>query len=323
MAQMLGSCRLLFGTAGWSYPDWEGIVYPRGTSDRLRYLAGFVDLLEVNTSFYQFLSPATAESWLARTADLPDFRFSAKANRLFTHEDAASFGPPETRAFARGLEPLLRAGRLVALLFQFPFTFRDAAAARARLADLSRAFAGYPLVAEVRHKSWEADAALGFLGGLGFSVANLDLPVASDSFRHPAAATGEPGYLRLHGRNARDWFSRAAGRDAKYDYLYEDDELDDLAGRIEALARRFRELVIVTNNHYRGQALANLAELAARTGAPSRPLPAGLVRAFPRLAAIARPVESDSGTRRTWDSGEGGGGRGNPPAGAQRDLFDV
>jgi uncharacterized protein YecE (DUF72 family) len=295
MPHRIGSCEVVFGVAGWSYPDWEGVVYPPGTRDRLRYLAGFVDLIEVNASFYAFMSPANAEDWLARTADLPDFRFAAKAHRAFTHEPDKALGA-EARAFRAFLDPLFRSGRFAALLFQFPFSFRDGADARRRLERLASTFGGLPRVVEVRHASWQAPEALRFLGETGFSVANLDFPAGSQGFVERSAVTGEPGYLRLHGRNAADWFRPDAGRDARYDYLYGDDELEELADRIEELARRFRQLVIVTNNHYRGQALANLAELAVRAGASPRPLPAPLLRTFPRLAAVGYPAAAPSTT---------------------------
>ena len=349
MPHRIGDCVVRFGIAGWSYPDWEGIVYPPGTRDRLRWLAALVDLIEVNASFYSPVAPRTAAGWVERTSDLPDFRFAAKAHRSFTHEPVQAAGPSEARAFARGLEPLREAGRFVALLFQFPFGFRDAPAGRERLRRLADAFPDWPRVVEVRHRSWAAPEALAFLGSLGYSAANLDYPAGNDGFAEAAAATGEPGYLRLHGRNAHDWFRSDAGRDARYDYLYDDDELDEVARRIEELAGRFRELVIVTNNHYRGQALANVAELAARAGAPARPLPDTLIRAYPRLAAVAPALPAAAewapvGTGAGWEDAHGRvpqqgeaqvraprRGKGEPgpkergapaPPGPQRDLFD-
>jgi uncharacterized protein YecE (DUF72 family) len=327
MPHRIGTCEILFGVAGWSYPDWEGVVYPPGTRDRLRYLAGFVDLIEVNASFYAFMSPANAEDWIARTADLPDFRFAAKAHRTFTHGPESAPGS-EARAFRAFLEPLFRSGRLAALLLQFPFSFRDGPDARGRLERLAATFGGLPLVVEVRHASWEAPEALRFLSERGFSVANLDFPAGSQGFAGMAVATGEPGYLRLHGRNAADWFRPDAGRDARYDYLYGDDELEELAGRIEELAQRFRQLVIVTNNHYRGQALANLAELAVRTGARPGPLPGPLIRAFPRLAAVGYAAPAPV-TARPQSGGEAAGAHaaaraGRKPAATplQGDLFE-
>jgi uncharacterized protein YecE (DUF72 family) len=329
VAHRIRSCDVLFGIAGWSYPDWEGVVYPAGTRDRLRYLAGFVDLIEVNATFYAFLTPSNAEDWLDRTADLPDFRFAAKAHRAFTHEAEGAAGPAEAHAFRAFLEPLRRAGRLAALLFQFPFSFQDSPAGRRHLERLAALFPGLPLVAELRHASWQDPGALGALQALGFSVANIDLPTGSRGFSERAVATGEPGYFRLHGRNAADWFRPDAGRDARYDYLYGDDELDEIAERIEELAQRFRQLVIVTNNHYRGQALANLAELGVRIGTPRRTLPATLIDAYPRLAGVADPAPPPPIGRAPAraDRSRRDGASSEPAsrertASAQRDLFE-
>jgi uncharacterized protein YecE (DUF72 family) len=326
MAHRIGGCDVFFGVAGWSYPDWEGVVYPRGTRDRLRYLAGFVDLIEVNASFYAFMTPSNSEDWLVRTADLPDFRFAAKAHRAFTHEPEAAGGAAEAHAFRAFLEPLRRSGRLTALLFQFPFSFQDSPGTRRRLERLSESFAGLPRVAELRHASWQEPQAWRLLERLGFSVANLDFPTGSRGFTERAAATGEPGYFRLHGRNAVDWFRPDAGRDARYDYLYGDDELEELAERIEELAKRFRQLVIVTNNHYRGQALANLAELAVRTGAPRRPLPEPLLATYPRLAAVGYPAPALETLQPKATTADGTQPAAKPAgrsaAHLQRDLFE-
>jgi uncharacterized protein YecE (DUF72 family) len=321
MPHRIGDCVVRFGIAGWSYPDWEGIVYPPATRDRLRWLAGLVDLIEVNSTFYSPVAPRTAADWAERTGDLPDFRFSAKAHRSFTHEPPQASRPSEMRAFARGREPRREKGPVVARRLHFPFGFRDGPAARDRLRRLAEAFADWPKVVEVRHRTWTDAEALAFLGSLGFSAANLDYPVGGDGFDEQAAATGEPGYLRLHGRNAHDWFRSDAGRDARYDYLYDDDELEEVARRIEELAGRFRELVVVTNNHYRGQALANVAELAVRAGAPARPLPDTLIHTYPRLAAFAPALPAAATWPRVAEPEEAGSTHaagGGPRRGAER-----
>src|SRR6266700_4101913 len=77
------------GPAGWSYPDWAGIVYPRARSRRFHeaeYLSRFFDTIEINTSFYQPLQPDTARSWIGHVAHNPRFTFTAKLWKRFTHE---------------------------------------------------------------------------------------------------------------------------------------------------------------------------------------------------------------------------------------------
>ncbi|MGH9324018.1 MAG: DUF72 domain-containing protein, partial [Vicinamibacteria bacterium] len=103
------------GVAGWSYPDWNGIVYPRELRvDPLSYLAKFFDTLEVNSSFYRIPSPRTTASWAERAQPNPSFRFTLKLCKRFTHERQAT--AEDERAFARALAPLIEAGVLGAVL---------------------------------------------------------------------------------------------------------------------------------------------------------------------------------------------------------------
>ena len=106
------------GIAGWSYPDWDGFVYPARTRDKLRYAAQYVDVIEINSTFYRPPTARNAASWAERTADLPDFRFTAKLERIFTHQADVPGAQAESR-FRDGLAPLVEAGRLAAVLIQF------------------------------------------------------------------------------------------------------------------------------------------------------------------------------------------------------------
>src|SRR5262249_8031455 len=101
------------GTAGGSYPDWEGVVYPRGaarTGEALRLLARLLDVLEINVSFYRPPSVRMARSWLASVAPFPTFVFTAKLWQGFTHQRDEAH-PAEELAYREGIEPLLEAGR--------------------------------------------------------------------------------------------------------------------------------------------------------------------------------------------------------------------
>ncbi|MGH7127612.1 MAG: DUF72 domain-containing protein, partial [Planctomycetaceae bacterium] len=149
--------RLRVGVAGWDYKDWRGIVYPhprpRGF-DPVRYLAGYIDCIEINSTFYRPPRPAVAEGWAERVADCRGFRFTAKLWRRFTHERETSWKKAESKAVRAGLTPLLEAGRLSALLAQFPWSFKNNETSREWIEDVRRAFADFPLVIEVRHASW-------------------------------------------------------------------------------------------------------------------------------------------------------------------------
>jgi uncharacterized protein YecE (DUF72 family) len=286
------------GTAGWAYPDWEGVVYPRAKGagfQALRYLAGYVGCVELNGTFYGDPRAEHAERWLECVRERPDFRFTAKLQRAFTHEalprSDAELADRVAR-FHQGLEPLRSAGRLAALLVQFPLSFRCDRAGYERLERLAPLLAGWRPVLEVRHRSWFEPDPLHSLAALGFSLACIDLPSASD---HPppdadalaCASSAGPGYLRLHGRNAAAWFDPRAGRDRRYDYLYGPDEIAEIARTARRIALGRDETYVITNNHFSGKALANALELLSELGEkPSAP--PELVQAFPRLAPLVR-----------------------------------
>ncbi len=279
--------RIRVGIAGWSYDDWNGIVYPRGVRDRLAYIAPFVDVIEIDSSFYRVPSRATVVSWLHRTADLPHFRFTAKIPRDITH---ASGRPPDWRAvdaFLDAFEPAIAAGRLTHALAQFRYDYTDTPATRGRLVELAGRLAGHVhLTLELRHRSWEDAAALAFLRERNVTVAALDYPLARDSFALRMPGVGDHAYLRLHGRNAKAWFDHDAGRDATYDYRYDAGELRDIAARAIEIARMSKSLTLVANNHYKGKEVANALQIKAILGETEVGVPEPLAATYPDLDAI-------------------------------------
>ena len=143
------------GPAGWSYEDWAGIVYPlrrpRGFHEA-SYLADYFDTIELNVTFYRPVTPETARGWLGRVAHNPRFLFTAKLWQQFTHEGALT--PSNEREFRPAIETLAQAGKLGALLAQFPWSFKNTAEDRDYLEKLAERFRDFPLVVEVRHASW-------------------------------------------------------------------------------------------------------------------------------------------------------------------------
>jgi uncharacterized protein YecE (DUF72 family) len=283
------------GVAGWDYPDWAGLVYPSRPGarfDRLAWLAGFVDVIEINSTFYRPVAPRTAATWARRTRDRPGFTFTAKAHRSWTHEQDAE---PESAVAATlaGLAPLREAGRLAALLVQFPASFRDAARSRARIERLAARAAGWPLALEVRHASWAAADATDWLARLGIAWCAIDQPQLGRSALGLLARVTAPfGYVRLHGRNAADWFRAGAGRDARYDYLYTREQLAELAGPLRAMARSAPAgLHVIQNNHFRGQALVNALQLKQLLEGTRPRAPLSIVQAYPQLAPSVQVAE--------------------------------
>jgi uncharacterized protein YecE (DUF72 family) len=281
------------GVAGWDYPDWVGPVYPERAPrgfDRLAYLSRFVHVLEINSTFYRPADPRTAESWLRRTETHPHFTFTAKAHRSWTHEKEADLAAvvPETLL---GLAPLRDAGRLGALLIQFPQSFRKTPQALDRLRALEQRLEDWPTVVEVRDISWDDDEAAVWSREhrLGWCV--VDQPAMRRAGARATLAarprvTSDVAYLRLHGRNARDWFRKDAGRDARYDYLYRPDQMAKMADAVREMEPQAKELFAVQNNHFRGKALANALMLRHLLGEEQPAAPEGLVRAYPELDGL-------------------------------------
>jgi uncharacterized protein YecE (DUF72 family) len=253
------------GPAGWSYGDWEGTVYPKHGSkfDHLAYLAGFFDTIEINSPFYRIPPPSHARSWVRRVSANPDFRFTTKVFRGFTHEKAA-LAESDVKAFRSYLDPLMENGRLGALLLQFPWSFKNEDDTRARLTALFDAFRDYPKAIEVRHASFQTDEFLQYLSEHDVGFVNVDQPLFSDSVKPSDAVTGPVAYARFHGRNYQKWFAHEESWE-RYNYLYTREELAPWVERIERMAAS-RDTYVITNNHFRGQAIVNAGDLKEALG---------------------------------------------------------
>ncbi len=277
------------GIAGWTYKDWENIVYPakprpRGF-DKLTYLAGFFDTIEINSSYYGAPRPTAARKWAESVEGNDAFQFTAKLFHSFTHERNAA--PNDEKDFKDGIEPLVEAKRFGALLIQFPWSFKNSPDNRTYLVGLQKRFREYPLVIEVRHSSWIEDEILNLLSELGVGICNIDQPLFHRSVKPRMDVTSTVGYIRLHGRNYRNWFSPKADVRERYDHLYTADELDPWADRAKQIARDAKETYVVGNNHNIGKAAVNALELRALiSGAPVK-VPKSLSEAYPRLRLIA------------------------------------
>ena len=282
------------GTAGWSYRDWEGLFYPKPQPrgfDPLAYLARYMDVVEVNSTFYRPVDADVARRWVDRVAESPEFRFTAKLSKRFTHERDTAFTRAEVDEVRRGFAPMHDASRLGAVLLQFPWSFRRTEENRQWLDDVTRAFEEFPLVVEVRHASWVVPQFYDELTERGIGFVNIDQPLFRHSVKPSATTTAPVGYVRIHGRNYRDWFRKDAGVEARYDYLYSPAELEPWAARTREVAQSGAEDVYaVTNNHYRGQAGVNALQLMSMVKDEPVPAPEPLYAAFEdELAAWAYP----------------------------------
>jgi uncharacterized protein YecE (DUF72 family) len=281
------------GTSGWHYPTgagtWNGAFYPKPRPrgfDELAFYAEQFDTVEINATFYGQPRAEVTAAWVDRTP--ASFEFAVKLYQQFTHPKmfqarvteslARALGtadiPEETVGaliaanqadldeFRRGIEPLTAAGKLGALLAQFPASFHDTPANRVHLATILRAFRDHQVAVELRHRSWSdgANETRDLLEAFGAAWVWIDEPKFKDSIRQPIPASGKLVYLRLHGRNAKAWW-RHADRDERYNYLYREEELRPIVEEIAAGPRRIGKARIYFNNHPNARSVANAKQM--------------------------------------------------------------
>jgi uncharacterized protein YecE (DUF72 family) len=282
--------RLYVGPAGWSYEDWAGVVYPAHRPrdfHEAAYLAEYFDTIEINTSFYQPLKPATCWKWLERVAANARFVFTAKLWQRFTHEAGAT--AEDEKAVREGFDLLMGAGKLGAVLLQFPFSFHNTRDNLAYLKSLLEKFRDYPVVVEVRHATWNHKRFFELLHRRGVGFCNIDQPVIGRSIKPSEHATAPVGYIRLHGRRYDTWFSDDPDTppSERYNYLYSEQELDPWAERIRHIRERARTTFVITNNHYQGKAIVNALQLINILTGNKVKVPEPLRHHYPQLDRIA------------------------------------
>jgi uncharacterized protein YecE (DUF72 family) len=301
------------GTCGWSYPSgrgtWNGLFYPpaagrQGSSrfDELAYYADHFDTVEVNSTFYRVPSVSTTRSWAARTP--PGFEFAVKLYQAFTHPAMARGVPSsararadsvpqvtdaEAQAFRDSIDPLAQAGKMGPLLVQFPPSFKQTPRSLEYLEWLLSAFDRYSLAVELRDRTWSDTQAamLSLLNNRGAAWVQIDEP----KFRFSVRQNRQPNvtsfyYLRLHGRNAQQWWNHDESED-RYNYLYSPEELEPFAETIAAVRKIVRKAYVYLNNHFAAKSVADAVELKHELKEPiAGEYRAELLDAYPFLKKI-------------------------------------
>jgi uncharacterized protein YecE (DUF72 family) len=259
------NARFRVGPAGWSYPQWKGVVYPGAGSHPLEMLAARFDAIEINSSFYQPLKPEIVQLWMKKVRANPRFQFTAKLHQRFTH--ARLLEDAEVEQFKEGLKPLLRSGKLGAVLMQFPWAFRFTGENREFFIRLRRAFHEFPLVAEMRHSSWMAEEAIGTFLDYRVGFCNIDQKESMRAMPPTAFLTSGVGYARLHGRGPG--------------YLYSEGELAEWAQRIERIGRFAESTFVVFNNDAGAKSVVNALQMQELISGVRAAAPQALRRRYP------------------------------------------
>jgi|SRR5579884_1054612 len=294
----LGEHLVLPGSCSWTDrtlvqdSDW----YPRRTmsaEERLRFYAGNFPLTEIDSTYYAPPSEQQARLWAQRTPD--GFRFDVKAYSLLTGHptrpkslwaDLREQLPPDAaekrniyakhldqaaldeawRRFAAALRPLHDAGKLGAVLFQYPPWFVPRRENRAELEALRERLPDYGICVEFRSPMWTAEErdrerTLRTLEDLGLTFVSIDAPEVSGLPRLLAVTNSELAVVRFHGRSDETWAGRSPSAAERFRYLYSDHELRELAPPVHDLALEARETHLLMNNCYRDYSVRNAAQL--------------------------------------------------------------
>ncbi len=292
---------IYIGTSGWSYPKgegtWQGFFYPPGKINELEYYSQFFNTVELNSSFYRPPAPGYVYNWVKHVPK--GFLFSVKLWQKFTHpkmfkeatgEDAV-IAQSDVDLFKKCLEPMVKYGKLGALLAQFPPSFKNDAYGRQRLGAIAKAFGDYKLAVELRHRSWSDDeSTVVLLKENHMAWVQIDEPKFSSSIAVETPLTADIAYFRFHGRNAKDWWTGDA--ETRYKYLYSPEEISELAERVKAAAAKVKLLFAFFNNHWQAYAPRNANDLKKALKMPFEQIPMNL-----EILQDKSDTESEKGDR--------------------------
>lgn len=244
------------GTAGYSYPEWVGPVYPDGTpgSKMLEIYARMFDIVEINATYYRPPGVRMFEKYPDQTGG--EMKIVVKLHGSFTHERTAD--ESMAKAFKESVKPIEDSGQFAGFLAQFPQSFHCTKDALKWIKKIRELLPEVPVVCEFRHVSWWKKDVLKFIKDLGLSVASVDAPDIDELPPRAATFTKEPAYIRLHGRNSENWYGK--GMEPRYTYDYARGELEEWYGKAKKLFEKSDSVIIVFNNHPFGYAAKNANE---------------------------------------------------------------
>jgi uncharacterized protein YecE (DUF72 family) len=248
--------RVEIGTAGYAYPAWKPEFYPPGlaSAEFLPFYARHFPVVEINSTFYRPPTAAQVTRMLRLTPE--KFAYLFKIPRSASHDGETN----ELYAFVAGVRPAWDAGRLRAVLIQFPETFRRTLWGERWLGTVQHAVQPIPLAVEFRHVSWDDPTTLQRIGQRGISIVGVGVPDLAPLFPPgPRPGCGPIFYARLHGENPENWY---AGGELRYSYDYPDATLAYWRqGLLDAAELGTAEAVVLFNNCVGIQAIENARRL--------------------------------------------------------------
>ena len=285
------------GTAGWSYKDWVPSFYPKNQSagfDWLQFYSHYFNCVEVNSTYYTYISPKIVEGWIKKVIDTEDFLFTVKLHQDFTHKK--DFDQQKVKAVSDNLDSLAKAERLGGLLIQFPYSFSFDNTTTDYVRKLRDIFQTFNCFVEVRHKSWVKKEALEMFKKLNLTYCTIDQPQIGQAISFEPIITNDKAYLRFHGRNVKAWLQSINSygkkqsyeeQSERYKYLYSPGELVEIDQKIKSIQEKVKEIYVIMNKHPQGDAVANAFELIHLLEEKDKvQMPSTIVKAYPRLEEI-------------------------------------
>jgi uncharacterized protein YecE (DUF72 family) len=288
-----------YGTSSWTDPTLlkSKDFYPpdaKKPEERLRFYSEHFPLVEVDATFYALPSERNAGLWAERTPE--NFVFNVKAFGLMTQHAVAvkslpepirDMLPEETAAkarvyardlpedalnavwdmFASALQPLSKAGKLGAILYQFPHWFAASRQNVAYLRELAERSPAPPAI-EFRGAGWmkegKQERTLDLLRDIGATYVVVDEPQGFKTSVPPIVAATSPdlAMIRFHGHNAENWEKKGISAAERFRYLYSEDELREWVAPARELAGESKQLHVLMNNCYADYGVRNAAQFA-------------------------------------------------------------
>ena len=221
----------------------------------LDFYVQYFDTVEINSTYYGIPHPRVFDNMVKKTPE--NFEFMVKAHESLTHK--RDLLQQETPKYLAAIQPLADSGKQRGVLAQFPWSFQRTQANVDHLKSCRESLREQPLFVEFRHSSWICQDTFDLLKALNIGYVSVDEPQLEKMIEPIAVSTNGIGYVRFHGRNAKDWYG-SSGSD-RYNYLYNEAELQDWVKKVNSLKRTATRIYLFFNNCYHGRAVLNAKQI--------------------------------------------------------------
>lgn len=248
---------VFIGTSGYSYEDWRQVFYPQElpANKMLDFYTQYFSAVEINATYYTIPKPASFKRMAEKTP--VNFQFIVKTHQETTHrrkENSASL-----KQLSESIQPLIEAGKFNGYLAQFPYSFKNSEQNRKYLYQTKKIIGDKPLFVEFRNYTWLKPQLGQFLKDNDIGYVNVDEPKLDGLLPRQDMVTTDLGYIRLHGRNQKDWWDGQGS--ARYNYEYSRDELTEWLTNISNILRKTYKTYVFFNNHPTGKAVKNAQQM--------------------------------------------------------------